>query len=280
MLTLTLLTALTLAREPIPQLLVRPDAIPAQARILDARSPKEYLAGHVPGAVGVDLAAWSEAVDDAKDRAGWAKRLAEVGLTPTSTAVVYADDVRDAARLWWILKYVGANDVRLLDGGWKTYNDGKRPVETDRPKFDTAVATAEWKAAPERLATKADVLKELKGQKAVIIDARSDGEFCGTKAMAAKNGHIPGAVALEWKDLIDPKTTQFKPEAELRKMVADRKIDLSAPIVTYCQSGGRAAVVAFGMELLGAQNVRDYYKSWSEWGNAEDTPVEKSPAKK
>ena len=108
---------------------------------------------------------------------------------------------------------------------------------------------------------------------AQIIDARSTDEFCGTSSTAKRNGHIPGATALEWTDLLG-KDKKFKSPEELQKVFAEKKIDLDRPAVTYCQSGGRAAVVAFGLELMGAKNVRNYYKSWAEWGNAEDTPVE------
>jgi thiosulfate/3-mercaptopyruvate sulfurtransferase len=79
---------------------------------------------------------------------------------------------------------------------------------------------------------------------------------------------------LEWVDLLDPKTDKFLPPAELMKLVKDRKIDLDKPQITYCQGGGRAAVMAFGLELAGAKRVRNYYSSWGEWGNAEDTPVQ------
>ena len=65
--------------------------------------------------------------------------------------------------------------------------------------------------------------------------------------------------------------TRYRGYAEF---VADRKIDLNQPAVTYCQGGGRAAVLAFGLELMGAKSVKNYYKSWGEWGNATDTPVE------
>jgi thiosulfate/3-mercaptopyruvate sulfurtransferase len=106
-----------------------------------------------------------------------------------------------------------------------------------------------------------------------MIDARSEGEYSGLTETAKRNGAIPGAVHLEWKECLDAKTKRFKSSEELSKLLGKRKIDVNRPAVTYCQSGGRAAVVAFTLELMGGQQVKNYYKSWSEWAN--DTPVQK-----
>ena len=86
---------------------------------------------------------------------------------------------------------------------------------------------------------------------------------------------IPGAVHLEWRELIDPSTHRFKSPDELGKLFKEKNIDLQKPIVTHCQSGGRAAVMAFALELMGAKDVSNYYKSWAEWGNADNTPIVK-----
>ena len=92
---------------------------------------------------------------------------------------------------------------------------------------------------------------------------------------AKRGGAIPGARHLEWSDAIDAKTHRFKSAYELSKLLQDAGIDPSKPCTTYCQSGGRAAVMAFTLELMGGKDVRNYYKSWAEWGNAADTPIEK-----
>ncbi len=127
-----------------------------------------------------------------------------------------------------------------------------------------------------RLATKQQILRQLKeAQKPQLIDARSEAEHCGTTKLAKRGGAIPGSLHLEWSDTLDPKTHKFKSAAELAKLFKDAGINLNRPAITYCQSGGRAAVLAFTLELIGARDVANYYHSWSEWGNAEDTPVER-----
>ena len=270
---------------PKPQLLVEPAALvkPDTAKtfvILDARDKTKYDAGHVPAARWVDAAAWSKAFGDGADVDGWAKRIGALGLAADTPVVVY-DDVmaKDAARVWWILKYWGASNVRLLNGGWVGWQAGKHPTETDAP----AVTPATFKAtaAANRLATKAEVLKSLDGAKWQIVDARSEKEFCGTDALTNKKaGAIPGAKHLEWTDLIDKDTHRFKPAGELKTVFADAGVKLDQPTATHCQTGGRAAVMAYGMELMGATDVRNYYRSWGEWGNAADTPVVKPEPKK
>src|SRR2546421_12984520 len=86
--------------------------------VLDARGKNRYNAGHVPGAVWVDAAGWGRAFTVPPDAAAWSKRLGAAGIDPDTPVVVYDDEVRDAARIWWILRYWDVKDVRLLNGGW------------------------------------------------------------------------------------------------------------------------------------------------------------------
>jgi thiosulfate/3-mercaptopyruvate sulfurtransferase len=270
---------------PRPELLVEPATLakPEAARgfvILDARSKAKYDAGHVPSARWVDHADWAKAFGDGDDAAGWSERIGALGVDADAKVVVYDDThAKDAARIWWILRYWGVKDARLLNGGWVGWEKGKLPTE----KAETAVTAAAFKAAaaPERLATKGELLESLTGGKLQIVDARSEGEFCGTEALKNKKaGAMPGAKQLEWIDLLDKDTHRFKSPDELKKLFDAAGIELDQPTATHCQSGGRAAVMAYGLELMGAKGVRNYYRSWGEWGNADDTPVVKPEAKK
>jgi len=238
--------------------------------VFDVRDEKAYLAGHIPGAVRLPAAEWGKAVPDTPE--AWARRLAQVGVRDTPVIVYAGADVRDAARAWWLLKYAGAEDVRLLNGGFPAWEKAGGNVEM-KENIARPVDPTKPTARPDRLAEKKDMLSILKDKSSQILDARSDDEFCGTAGAAKRKGHIPGATAIEWTELLTA-DKKFKSPEDLKKLFADRKVDLEKPAVTYCQSGGRAAVLAFGLELMGAKNVRNYYKSWSEWGNAEDTPVE------
>ncbi len=241
--------------------------------LLDVRSLKAFEEGHAAGAAWVPLQAWSKAVTlGTADAAFWKRSLSEVGVTPDKPAAVYGEDARDVARIWWMLKYAGVKDARVLNGGWKAFAAAKG--ETKAGLTTNAAPPHDWTLVADRLATKADVQAELKAHAGTLLDARSAGEHTGEVKSAKKSGCVPGAVHLEWSDLLDPKTGKFLPPAEMAKLYKDKGVDLTKPAVTYCQSGGRAAVAAFGLELMGGTKVRNYYGSWSEWGNAADTPVE------
>jgi thiosulfate/3-mercaptopyruvate sulfurtransferase len=260
-----------------PKMLLEPTVAikdTAKFHFLDIRGEGAFKDGHIPRAVLGQMGKWSKSVNEGKaDAAFWKDALQAVGVTPNVPTVVYGTDVKEVCRAWWLLKYAGVDDVRVLNGGVDGFKAAGGKLATDPVKY--AVKPYNWKPEPERLAVKTDVLTTVKDKAAQLVDARSAGEFSGAEALAKKGGHVPGAKPLEWIDFIDPKTKKFKPAADLAKVIAESKIDLSKPCTTYCQSGGRASVVAFGLELMGAKNVRNYYRSWSEWGNAEDTPVEK-----
>jgi thiosulfate/3-mercaptopyruvate sulfurtransferase len=245
----------------------------ARAVLLDARDRKKYEVGHAAGAVLVEPAGWAKAFGDGKDSEGWSRRIGALGIPPGSTVVIYDDAAsKDAARIWWILRYWGFEDVRLLNGGWKAWTAARLPVETGAPKAREATY-AQLKPRTGRLATKERLLESIKKGDLQILDARSTAEHCGTEKTAKRAGAIPGAKHLDWVDLIDRKTERFKDADELRRLFKEAGIDLAKPAATHCQSGGRASVAAFAMELMGSRDVSNYYTGWAEWGNADDTPV-------
>lgn len=260
------------------------DLSSAEARkklvILDARPKTAYTAGHVPGALPVDVAGWGKAFAKSQSADEWGKRLGDMGINADTPVVVYgAARTPEAARLWWLLRYWGVKDARLLNGGWEAWQAAKGEVEKAENK--PVAVTAKLKAQADRLATRDDLLAAVKGGKAgQIIDARTEAEHCGDSKLAKRSGTIPGSKHLEWVDLIEAKTGKFKTAPQIAKLFADAGVDVKKPATTFCQSGGRASVMAFGYELLTGKPARNYYRSWSEWGNDEATPVEKGKAKK
>lgn len=262
---------------PRSELLLEPQELarPETARdfvILDARPREEYAEGHIPGAVHVDHDAWKAAFQEGRDADGWSERIGELGIGADVKVVVYDDNaLKDAARIWWLLRYWGVNDVRLLNGGWKGWTSRELPTTDDPP---TVIEPVRFQVRPQsrRLTTK-DRLLGLLDRNVQIVDTRSEDEFCGIDRRAARGGAIPGAKHLEWSALIDTETARLKSASELRKLFKEAGIDLKQPAVTHCQSGGRASVMAFGLELMGAESVSNYYRGWSEWGDSEETPI-------
>ncbi|NLY00811.1 MAG: hypothetical protein GXY83_32365 [Rhodopirellula sp.] len=266
-------------KEPYPNLqilmepaeLARPE-LAERCVVLDVRSPGDYQAGHIPNAQHVSHDAFKEAFGDGEDREGWSDRIGKLGIGPDTPVVVY-DDVamKDAGRIWWILRYWGVN-AKLLNGGWRGWRASNLPVSEAAPEVKPAEFHA--KPAPRSLATKHEVHDLLRTARPQIVDARSREEYCGIdKKENDRGGAIPGAKLLEWSDLIDQKTHRFKRPMAIRKLIDQTGIDLDRPIATHCQSGGRASVMVFGLELMGAKDVRNYYRGWSEWGNDKSTPI-------
>ena len=262
---------------PRADLLVEPTELTKAAGqfvILDARDRAKYDQGHIPGARWVDHATWAKSFQDGQDTEAWSKKIAGLGISADSKVVIYDDNwSKEAARIWWILRYWGVNDVRLLNAGWKAWTAAALPVQRDVPPAPTGTRFVA-KPQAERLATKQKLLDSLKDNSLQIIDARSEGEFCGTeKSNNKRAGAIPGAKHLEWIDLLDKESQRFKSAGELAKLFSDAGIDLNERTAAHCQSGGRASVMAVGLELMGAKDVSNYYRSWSEWGNTDDTPI-------
>lgn len=267
-------------RYPREQLLIEPAEL-AQRRqsmvVLDARSREAYEAGHVPGARWVDHGTWSKAFGDGGNVAAWEQRIGKLGIDNDSAVVVYDDQMaKNAARIWWILRYYGVQDAQLLNGGWVGWKAAELP--TEKKPASPQPASFQAKEQPDRLASTEEVLASLKRGDLQILDVRSFGEHCGTNKLSnARGGAIPGAKHLEWSELIDPETHRFKSPAEIKKLFAEAGIELDQPTATHCQSGGRASVSAFGLELMGAEGVQNYYRGWSSWGNDAKTPIEQKP---
>lgn len=245
--------------------------------LLDLRPPEEYAAGHISGAIHVDL--WGVSLidtDPAPLKAFmWMVEhvLAVHGVDATIPVVVYDEQsgVR-AARAFWFLEHFGHPSVRLLDGGFNAWIGAGLPVTRDAappPK-------SEWTGTREErtLATWRDVRNALGRGDAVILDTRTDGEYTGSIVRARRVGAVPGAVHIEWTRNLAP-TGEFKPAVELKKMYEDAGVTPDREVITYCQGGYRAAHSYLALRLLGYPRVRMYIGSWKEWGDREDLPIER-----
>jgi thiosulfate/3-mercaptopyruvate sulfurtransferase len=242
-------------------------------RILDARTRADYDKGHIPGAVWVDVkAAESMAAKPGAltDRARWEKWIAPLGIGPNSHVLVYdANRQRDAARVWWLLGYLGVKQVGLLNGIFPLWASEKRPVSTEVSAVRPEPFPVNFQKA--RHATRDDVASALDTKSAVIVDARSEAEYRGEEKRAKRAGHIPTACSLEWTNFVTP-DGRFLDDKALRAKIEKAGVKSGASIITHCQSGGRSSVQAFVLERLGFK-TKNYYLGWSDWGNAEDTPV-------
>ena len=247
-----------------------------------AHGEADHLAWHIPGAVYLHLDRDLSAPKDGRngrhplpDRAAFAARMAELGCQDDLPVVAYdASGGMYAARLWWMLRWLGHERVAVLDGGLAGWKRGKRVLEEAAP----VVAPREFVARPRDLSVStAQVLADLNAPSMLILDARSPERFRGeNETLDPVGGHIPGAVNRFYFDNLDDAGCYFKPAGELRAefdaILGGRP---ASAVVQQCGSGVTACHNLLAMELAGLSGSRLYPGSWSEWCADPARPVEK-----
>jgi len=243
-----------------------------------------YEKGHIPGAVAWD---WSRDLHhgvrrDYKDRDGFSGLLRKAGVGSETTVVLYGGNNNwFAAYAYWLLKYRGFDDVKLMDGGRKKWELEGRDLVTQPasyPETDFAISSSD---RPELRAYRDDVLAAVGS--ATFVDVRSPAEFSG-EVMAPPHlpqeqpyvaGHIPGAKNIPWSSAANEDGT-FKSAEELRKIYGGKGVDGSGETIAYCRIGERSSHTWFVLkELLGLENVKNYDGSWTEYGSLVNAPVER-----
>lgn len=236
---------------------------------LDGRSGREaYLAGHLPGAVFVDLdrditGAAGPGRHPIPRREQFEEAMRAAGVEPDSRVVVYDDQGGfTAARLWWLLPFFGHHAVAVLDGGllaWQGPLD-REPAGPARGGFRAS--------APDRsMVVDRDQVRA--ADEAAIFDARAPERFRGeVEPIDAKAGHIPGARNIPWRSNLGA-DWRFLPPDELRRKYA---VAEGREVIAYCGSGVSAGVDLLALELAGVAGAKLYEGSWSDW-SAQDLPV-------
>lgn len=243
----------------------------------DARAA--YLAGHLPGAVycnwADDLSAPPPPSGHPRwmlpDPAAFAATMSRLGIGDRTMVVGYdAEGGHHAARLWLALRRFGYDRMAVLEGGLQKWQRESRPLEPG----DVHAEPARFTPRPRLgvVASKAEVLAAVRTGDPWLLDVRSEAEYLGTEARAARGGHIPGAVNILWKDALQDDWTLRDPDA-LDALYADAGFNADTATVTYCQAGVRAAFTHLVLTALGRDQVRTYDGSWEDWGNDPEVPV-------
>ncbi|HUN05149.1 MAG TPA: sulfurtransferase [Aggregatilineales bacterium] len=232
-------------------------------RILDARLPEAYTEGHIPQAVSIQLTSlrYTKAGVEGMlvEPEVFAERIGAAGIGPHSRVVIYDDYFGQlAARIAWSLLRYGHQSVALLDGGWDAWEAAGLPVSTEAHP----PAPAHFTPTPaEQYGADYDwVVARLGAPGVVLLDVRSPAEYA--------KGHLPGAVSWNWESGTALDAT-FAPAEALRAELAQLGVTPDKEIVTYCQSGMRAAHTFYLLLSLGFPAVRLYDGSWAEWSTRE-----------
>lgn len=244
--------------------------------LLDLRPSEQFAAGHIPGAMHLDLYGLSLIDTNPAPLAAFSwmigHLLASRGVEPTRPVVVYDEQsgIR-AARAFWFLEYFGHPQARVLDGGFGAWQRAGHPSSLDCAPPQASRWTVG--ADPERLATWRDLRDRLGTPDVAVLDTRSEGEYLGSSVRAKRGGAVPGAVHIEWTRNLDD-TGAFKSAEQLTEMYRRAGVTRDKEVVTYCQGGYRAAHSYLALRLIGYPRLRNYIGSWKEWGDREDLPVE------
>jgi thiosulfate/3-mercaptopyruvate sulfurtransferase len=246
-----------------------------------------YEKGHIRGAVGwnwnTDLHA--EVGRDYIDQEGLSRLLQRAGVDRDTTVVLYGGNNNwFAAYAYWLLRYLGYGNVKLLNGGRKKWELESRELTQDPPSHAATDLTVSGPIVGDIRALRDEVLSKVRegGGEFALIDVRSPEEYRGEKLapdhlpqeQAQVPGHIPGAANIPWGKAANDDGT-FRSADELRSLYEGAGATPDREVIAYCRIGERSSHTWFVLhELLGYENVKNYDGSWTEYGSLVGVPVE------
>jgi thiosulfate/3-mercaptopyruvate sulfurtransferase len=247
-------------------------------QVVDVCKAEQYARGHIPGAVHLDysrLVLSQPPVMGLLPSADYMSGLfSSLGLRSEAYTVAYDDEGGGhAARLLWSLAAYGHKRYALLNGGLRAWANEDHPLDST----PVAPEPSDYRVSynPDIVAERDYIAARLHDASTRLLDCRSPKEYSGEEKRAARVGHIPGAVNMEWTEAMDlTRNLRLKaPEALLARLTA-ADVTPDREVITYCHSHHRSAHTWLVLKSLGFKRVRGYPGSWSEWGNLPDMPVE------
>ncbi|MBI5378784.1 MAG: sulfurtransferase [Nitrospirae bacterium] len=261
-----------------------------KAVLLDARDEGAFAKGHIPGAINLGGKGAAVVLRDVDARVLPAKKLEKIlsdaGIARGGEIIVYgAKGDTGPSVAFWILEYLGADKVKLYNGGIDDWVAAKLPLSAEAKKLPAAKFEAKVRA--DRIATTDYVKKNLKNKNVQLVDARTAKEHSGDDIRALRGGHIPGSIPIPYESAwIDPEAAKKLAEGKVRDRhgmgLKDEKglkdlykgLDPKKEVVAYCQTGTRSTQTYAVLRDMGFEKVRNYDDSWIVWGSNLDLPAE------
>lgn len=236
--------------------------------IVSAQKADKYAAVHIKGSINLPPA---DLVDNEpikymnKSAAEIAKILGGKGISESNEIVLYDNGTsKYSGRMYWVLKYMGAKNVKILNGELDAWKTGRKPITKTPTKLAAVTFTADVQG--QYLAKMDEVVKSTAGGSYVLIDARSAEEFAGTdEETELRRGHIPGAINIDYKEMLDAKG-MLKSKEELTKIFAAKGVTADKTIIVYCATSVRAGIEFMALSsILEFPNVKLYDGAYTEW---------------
>ena len=243
--------------------------------LIDLCRDEIYAQTHLPGAVHISPSELVCGIQPAVGRLPSKEHLealfSRIGYSPDKHIVAYDDEGGGwAGRFIWTLDIIGHTSTSYLNGGLIAWANAELPLTNEVPQPEPTAARLQIDT--RFIAEKTDVMASIGDDTILIWDARSPEEYSGTRVVAARGGHVPGAINLDWLELMDPQR-QLRLVTNLAEVIAAKGFDQAESVITHCQTHHRSGLSYLAGKLLGL-NISAYHGSWSEWGNDPDTPID------
>lgn len=254
-------------------------------RIIDSRwvlgkigeGKKMYEESHISGAIHLDIEEHLSGKEGPGRHPIPKKRdfenvMSELGVSRFKHIVVYDDGQGvPAARLWWLFRYFGHEDVSVLDGGWALWIREKRETEREVRRYEPQKYTA--RAKHVMVLDKAGVDSLRDDPHVQLLDARAPERYRGeVEPIDSKAGHIPGAENFPYTHTLDPETGQFLSPEKLKEAFQKMGTDKAETVICYCGSGVTACTNILALKLIGI-DAKLYEGSWSDWSSDSNFPI-------